>query len=223
MKSFSKNHENHYFLTFITFKNIFSHTFPKNIVESTFSRHATYRSDPDATIATIQMKNFYADNKVGDANVLGLIMFFCVFGYYLGKLARKGNQSVKQCLLLLNGFNDAIMCMIDVIMWYVPIGLFFLISKKIMTMGSNAAAIWSALGFFSLTSILCLLIHGFIFLPLIYFFITRQNPFRYMAGVAQAMITAFSNASSAATMPITIRCCENNNNIDSRITRFIEI
>ena len=148
--------------------SVFCRIFPKNIIESTFSKHATYRTSDDPSTATIAMKNFYDEGKVGDANVLGLIMFFSVFGYYLGKLARKGNKSVQQCLLLLNGFNDAIMCMIDVIMWYVPIGLFFLISKRIMAMGTDAGAIWKALGFFSLTSILCLLIHGFIFLPLIY-------------------------------------------------------
>ena len=46
-----------------------------------------------------------------------------VFGYYLGKLARKGDQSAKQALSLFNGMNAAVMKMVDLVMIYHPIGL----------------------------------------------------------------------------------------------------
>ena len=50
---------------------------------------------------------------------------------------------------------------------------------------------------------------------------TRKNPFTFLYGVLQAMVTAFANASSAATMPITMRNLETVNNIDPRVTRFM--
>lgn len=156
----------------------------------------------------------------GSQNVLGMIVFCSCFGYFLGKLASSGtNPAAKSALLLFNGLNDAIMSMVDLIMWYVPIGLLFLISNKIM--GMNDSSIWGALGWFIFTSILALLIHGFLILPAIYFLAVRKNPYQYLFGVAQAMVTAFANASSAATMPITMRNLEVNNKIDVRVTRFM--
>merc|ERR1711972_326540 len=71
------------------------------------------------------------------------------------------------------------------------------------------------------TSIVCLLIHGIIILPLIYFLVTRKNPLKFLYGVLQAIVTAFANASSAATLPITMRNLEVNNKVDERVTRFM--
>lgn len=150
-----------------------------------------------------------------------MIVFCSVFGYYLGKIAANGNKAAQSALDLFNGLNDAIMAMVDLIMWYVPIGLLFLISNKIMGMGDDMGSTWAALGMFILTSILALVIHGFIVLPACYLIMVRKNPFKYMSGVAQAMVTAFANASSAATMPITMRNIEVNNKIDCRVTRFM--
>lgn len=157
----------------------------------------------------------------GSQNVLGLIVFCSAFGFYLGKLAKNNNSAARSALLLFNGLNDAIMCMVDLIMYYVPIGLLFLISRKIMDMPDDMGPTWAALGLFVCTSIVSLLIHGFIVLPLIYFLMVRKNPFRFLKGVLQAMVTAFANASSAATMPITMRNLEMNLLVDPRVTRFM--
>ena len=104
---------------------------------------------------------------------------------------------------------------------YVPIGLLFLISAKIMEMGDDMSSTWAALGMYILTSLSALLIHGFIIIPVIYFVLVRKNPYSFMSGMAQAMTTAFASASSAATMPITLKNLESNNKIDTRITRFM--
>jgi len=194
--------------------DIIRNCFPDNIVEATFDQASTARIDNNGTISI-------AVSYGGSQNVLGLIVFCSMFGYYLGKIASEGNKSAAAALELFNGLNDAIMAMVDLIMWYVPIGLIFLISNKIMGMGDDMGSTWAALGMFILTSIVALLVHGFIVLPLLYFLIVRKNPLRYISGVAQAMITAFANASSAATMPITMRNLELNNKIDIRVTRFM--
>merc|ERR1712178_4014 len=88
-----------------------------------------------------------------------------------------------------------------------------------MDMGDDMAETWGALGFFILTTIVCLTVHFFIVLPVVYFLTTRKNPFRYMLGMMQPIVTAFANASSAATMPITT--CEKNCGVNPTITRFM--
>lgn len=79
--------------------------------------------------------------------------------------------------------------------------------------------ILAQLGLYMATVTVGLFIHGLIFLPIIYLFIVRRNPFKYILGAAQALLTALATASSSATLPITIKCLEQNNRIDRRVTR----
>lgn len=72
-----------------------------------------------------------------------------------------------------------------------------------------------------LTVLIGLLIHGFIVLPLLYFLITKRNPYVYISNLAQALVTAFGTSSSSATLPVAINCLEEGNNVDPRITRFV--
>eukprot|EP00456_Euglypha_rotunda_P043265 TRINITY_DN33869_c0_g1_i2.p1 TRINITY_DN33869_c0_g1~~TRINITY_DN33869_c0_g1_i2.p1 ORF type:complete len:180 (-),score=20.30 TRINITY_DN33869_c0_g1_i2:11-550(-) len=57
--------------------------------------------------------------------------------------------------------------------------------------------------------------------PLFYFFVTRGNPYKYMRGMISAMSTAFGTASSAATLPVTIRCATERNGVDGEIANFV--
>uniref|UniRef100_A0A915PEY1 Amino acid transporter n=1 Tax=Meloidogyne floridensis TaxID=298350 RepID=A0A915PEY1_9BILA len=73
----------------------------------------------------------------------------------------------------------------------------------------------SQLGERGLTVLSGLAIHSLISLPLLFFLLTRQNPFIFMRGLLQAW------ASSSATLPISFRCLEENLGIDRRVTRFV--
>ncbi|XP_046558192.1 excitatory amino acid transporter 3-like [Haliotis rubra] len=64
-------------------------------------------------------------------------------------------------------------------------------------------------------------LHVLILLPLLYFALTKKNPFRIIRGVTQAIVTALAIASSSATLPVTIRCCEENLKMNNAITRFV--
>jgi len=79
----------------------------------------------------------------------------------------------------------------------------------------------SKLGLYMVTVITGLIIHAAVILPLMYFIVTRKNPFVFFRGVLHAWVTALATASSAATLPITVRCVEENNNVDRRVSRFI--
>lgn len=77
---------------------------------------------------------------------------------------------------------------------YSPLGIACLICGKIIAI-KDLEVVARQLGMYMVTVIVGLIIHGGIFLPLIYFVVTRKNPFSFFAGIFQAWITALGTAS----------------------------
>uniref|UniRef100_A0A4W5PDR1 Amino acid transporter n=1 Tax=Hucho hucho TaxID=62062 RepID=A0A4W5PDR1_9TELE len=149
-------------------------------------------------------------------NALGLVVFSMCFGLVIGSMKQQGQalRDFFDCL------NEAIMRLVAIIIWYAPVGILFLIAGKILEM-KNLAEVGGQLGMYTVSVIVGLLIHGLFVLPLLYFLVTRKNPYTFIAGLLQALITALGTSSSSATLPITFRCLEENNRVDKRVTRFI--
>lgn len=153
---------------------------------------------------------------VNGVNALGLVVFSMCFGLIIGSMREQG-QPLKD---FFDCLNEAIMRLVAIIMWYAPIGILFLIAGKIVEM-DDVTSMGGQLGMYTVTVICGLLIHAIFVLPTLYFVITRKNPFVFIAGLLQALITALGTSSSSATLPITFKCLEENNNVDKRVTRFV--
>uniref|UniRef100_A0A3Q3BEP8 Amino acid transporter n=1 Tax=Kryptolebias marmoratus TaxID=37003 RepID=A0A3Q3BEP8_KRYMA len=153
---------------------------------------------------------------VNGINALGLVVFSICFGLIIGNMREQGKplKDFFDCL------NEAIMRLVAIIMWYAPIGILFLIAGKIVEM-DDITTMGGQLGMYTVTVISGLLFHAIVVLPTLYFIITRKNPFVFIGGLLQALITALGTSSSSATLPITFKCLEENNNVDKRVTRFV--
>ncbi|XP_026859313.2 solute carrier family 1 member 3b [Electrophorus electricus] len=149
-------------------------------------------------------------------NALGLVVFSMCFGLIIGNMKEEG-QALRD---FFNSLNEAIMKLVAIIMWYAPIGILFLIAGKIVEM-DDITEMGGQLGMYTVTVIIGLLIHGMVILPTLFFVITRKNPFIFITGLLQALITALGTSSSSATLPITFKCLEENNKVDKRVTRFV--
>jgi len=165
----------------------------------------------------------YREYKIGagtihpdKANFLGLIVFALAVGKIAGSMGEKSKTFVE----FISTFNDIVTQLIVYVMWYSPIGIMSLIAAKFAEM-ENISGTFSSLGLFMVTVIVGLGVHGLLVLPLVYFLFTRKNPYIFLQGMVEAMMTAFGTDSSAATLPITFRCLEENLGIDKRLTRFI--
>ena len=122
--------------------DIVRNCFPANLIKSTFDQAFSQRiipmdsetgeEFPEKTYVKVSMSGTYnpvtnPNPRSESPNVLGLIVFCSLFGYFLGKLAippkgsKNYNPQAKIALDLFNGLNDTIMSVVDVIMWYVPI------------------------------------------------------------------------------------------------------
>uniref|UniRef100_A0A5F9D8H8 Amino acid transporter n=1 Tax=Oryctolagus cuniculus TaxID=9986 RepID=A0A5F9D8H8_RABIT len=149
-------------------------------------------------------------------NALGLVVFSVAFGLVIGGMKHKGRVLRD----FFDSLNEAIMRLVGIIIWYAPVGILFLIAGKILEM-EDMAVLGGQLGMYTLTVIVGLFLHAGGVLPLIYFLVTHRNPFPFIGGMLQALITAMGTSSSSATLPITFRCLEEGLGVDRRITRFV--
>ena len=78
---------------------------------------------------------------------------------------------------------------------------------------ADIALVMSQLGMFILTAVAGVFLYQFVVLQLIYLLIVRANPLRFWLGLAQAWVTAWATASTAAALPVTFRCMRENNKV----------
>lgn len=195
---------------------------PENLVQACFQQVQTsYIKKKVVVIGNSNQSSNYVSEATlvykDGTNVMGMIMFCITFGLFAGQLGQRGKLMVDFFVVL----NEIIMKLVSiVVMWYSPFGIMCLIAGKIMSI-TNLAATAQMLGLYMVTVVLGLLIHAMITLPTIFWLLTRKNPATFFRGMIQAWVTALGTASSAATLPVTFRCLEENNKIDPRVTRFV--
>ena len=150
-----------------------------------------------------------------EGQMLGLIFFSLLFGYFMTKLKEDLSQTIYK-------FWDAVfhvmMRMTEWIMKFAPIGVFGLIAAVIAETGFSAAR---PLAVFAVTVIVALLIHTVVTLPLLLRFVGRISPYKMFPAMAPAMLTAFSTASSSATLPVTMECVEENVGVSNKVSSFV--
>jgi solute carrier family 1 (neuronal/epithelial high affinity glutamate transporter), member 1 len=154
-----------------------------------------------------------------EGQILGLISFSIIFGLILGKIGEKGKPLVK----VIDATNDVLMIFVTGVIWLAPIGIFGLVAHKTGMAGGWSSVIsdFKALGWYSFTVLMGLFIHAVIILPAILYFVTKKSPLVHFKHFSEAIITAFSTASSAATLPVTTSNSINNAGYSEESSRFV--
>ncbi|EDV58348.1 excitatory amino acid transporter 1 [Drosophila erecta] len=203
-------------LTPDTLMDLVRNMFTDNIIQSTMFQHRTeiYENTSISPAQPMENWEFKSAQREG-SNVLGLVMFSVILGTTIGRMREKG-QLLQDFFTTL---SEAMMTITSWVIWISPLGVAFLIAAKIIEMESIAATIQS-LGWYFITVMIGLFLHGFGTIAVIFFLGTRRLPYRYIAKLSQVLATAFGTGSSSATMPLTIKCLDNMG-IDPRVTRFV--
>ena len=158
-------------------------------------------------------------NIVGAAadngNMLQVIFFAVFFGIALILIPVEQSTPVKA---FFDGFNEAILKMIVIIMLAAPFGVFALLASLVAE--SPSLDLFKALGMYGLTVVLGLAIMIGIYL-LIVKVLTNRSPKFFLNGIAPAQLLAFSTSSSAATLPVTMERVVDNLGVDDEVASFV--
>ncbi len=156
-----------------------------------------------------------ADNH----KLLGLIFFSLLFALFITRLTPKLREVQ---ISFWQSFFEVMMAMTQWVMRFAPVGVFGLVAAAIAGLKLPEIEVMAGMMMrFFLTVTLGLAIHAFILLPLILLLIGRANPLAHFRAVAPALLTAFSTASSAATVPVTLECVERNAGVSKRTTSVL--
>ena len=149
-----------------------------------------------------------------NGQMLGLIFFSLIFGFFVSKLKGSPAQIHKD---FWQGLLDIMMMMTDLIMKFAPIGVYALVTKVILISGVDA---FEPLALFFVTVLLALGAHLLIFLPAVLRYLARVSPAKHFKAMLPALLTAFSTSSSSATLPITMDCVENRAGVSNKVSGF---
>lgn len=149
-----------------------------------------------------------------EGNVLAVV----VFSLFLGVALVKGGEKFRSVRKLSQQFFDIMMMMIGWVMKLAPIGIFALLAKLIVT---EDISVLSRLAEFAAVVTGTTIFHGVVVLPLLLWIFGKMNPITFFKGTRAALITAFATSSSSATMPLSMKCAQENLGVRPQTAGFV--
>ncbi len=167
------------------------------------------------TIIEIIPNNLFEALTMNDA-MLSVIFFAILAGIYINRL-KKDHRN--QLTGFFNAFFELMMRITLFIIRLAPFGIFGLVAV-VVAEHSGSRELFTSLGKYMITVVAGLLFHALITLPLVLLLVAKINPIKHYKTMATPIITAFSTASSNATLPVTIESVEDNAGVSNRISGF---
>lgn len=148
-------------------------------------------------------------------NMLQVIFFALFFG--IGMILLPGKK-VKPVKKFFDSFNSVILKLIDLIMLAAPYGVFALLAALVVE--APSLELFQALALYAITLLLGLAAMIMVYILVVRLITKRKTSF-FMRGIAPAQLLAFSTSSSAATLPVTMECVEDNLGVDEEVASFV--
>ncbi len=147
--------------------------------------------------------------------MLALIFFSAVFGYFMSQVEHELASTLYR---FTSAVFETMILLTHWVMKFAPYGIFGLVAAVVAKTGFGAAR---PLVTFSLAVVAALLFHALVTLPALVKLVGRSSPFKLIHAVAPALLTAFSTASSSATLPITMDNLEHRGGVPNKYTSFV--
>jgi Na+/H+-dicarboxylate symporter len=161
----------------------------------------------------------FIPSNVFNALATGSMMQIIVFAIFLAMASFKLEQKYQTLLFdLFSAINNAMFYIAQWVINLTPIGVFSLISYIIAKQGIDVILnLWA----YVLIVFIVILIHGLVTLPMLLAFLAKINPYKYLDAVKEAPIMAFSTASSAATLPVSLKVVQEKGGVSRDSAGFV--
>ncbi|ANF82594.1 glutamate:proton symporter [Acinetobacter sp. NCu2D-2] len=175
---------------------------------------------PDTLTPSSFFTNFIQNTLINpfkafaEGNVLAVV----VFALFIGVALVAGGEKFKSVRQLTQQFFDIMMLIIGWIMKIAPIGIFALLAKLV---AAEDISVLSRLAEFAAVVTGTTIFHGAVVLPLLLWIFGKMNPLTFFRGTRSALITAFATSSSSATMPLSMKCAQENLGVRPQTAGFV--
>lgn len=162
--------------------------------------------------------NAFSDNS----KMLQVIVFAILFGVAMVSLKQETVAPVRS---FFEAVYEIVLKIVSYIITTAPVGVFALLTAQIVEFAGDkpgkAIALLEVLGFYAAVVLAGLLLMAYVIYPLILKIFTGYTYSRFINGIAPAQMMAFSTSSSAATLPVTMNCAENNLGVSKETSSFV--
>ncbi|WNK19565.1 dicarboxylate/amino acid:cation symporter [Halomonas piscis] len=153
-------------------------------------------------------------DALAEGNILQIIVFALGLGISLMLIGERGEPVVR----LFESFAEAMYKLTEIVMAFAPFGVFGLIAFVAGNYGLEVLLpLAKVIGVAYLASVIHVLVVYSGFLALL----GRLNPKRYLSGILDALVVAYSSASSSGTLPVSIRCAQKNLGVSEGVSGFV--
>jgi len=162
--------------------------------------------------------------SLNDNGLMLQVIFFAIF--FSVTLISIPKEYAQPVISLVDGMNEVFLKMVDIVMQAAPFFVFALLAGVISKMAGNdpkaVIEIFKGLGWYSLTVVVGLAFILFLFYPaLVMIGVKGMTYKRFFKAVSPAQFLAFSTSSSAATLPVTMECVQDNVGVSKETTSFV--
>ena len=186
------------------------------IFQEAMQNHQT----PDTLTPSSFLTSFIQNTLINPFKALseGNVLAVVVFALFLGVALVKGGESFS---LVRNTCQQVFVMMMMLVGWVMklaPIGIFALLAKLIAT---EDLSVLSRLVEFAVVVTGTTIFHGAVVLPALLWIFGKMNPITFFKGARTALVTAFATSSSSATMPLSMKCAQENLGVRPQTAGFV--
>jgi Na+/H+-dicarboxylate symporter len=155
-------------------------------------------------------------------NMLNVVFVALLFGTALLMVPRR---KARPLIWFFESLDAVIVKIVELVILYAPVGVFALIAGTVTAVSGDSPAelaqLIGALGFYCFAVILGLAIQVFVTYPILLRLLTPLRVRHFFPGIVPAQLVAFSASSSAAALPVTMKCVEDNLGVSEEVSAFV--
>jgi proton glutamate symport protein len=161
----------------------------------------------------------FIPSNVFNSLATGSMMQVIIFAIFLAMASFKLEQKYQVVLFdFFTAINNAMFFIAKWVINLTPIGVFSLISYIIAKQGIDVILnLWA----YVVVVFVVIVLHGIVSLPMLLAFLGKINPYNYLNKIKEAPIMAFSTASSAATLPVSLKVVQEKGGVSKDSAGFV--